>query len=112
MTPRKSGLLAVLSLALLALPSCVLAVGNSASGVGGFPTTTLPLLQQKIEAAERIVALREQAVAHARELREAGRTPDDMAAEIHLEEARIQLLQFRAELLAVQDRGRDEDDDD
>ena len=48
-----------LAAALLLLPACVFAVGNSATGTPALPDSTAPLLEEKVQAAERVVALRE-----------------------------------------------------
>jgi hypothetical protein len=88
------------ALALLAvLPSCVAAIGNSGTW-GSMPKAATPFLQEKVSSAERIVSIRERALGSIRSLFESGRADADAlaAAEVAVEEARIQLAQFRAEL--------------
>ncbi len=100
-----------LALLLLILPSCVAAIGNSATGVPSLPRSTEPLLAEKVQAAERVVVLREQKLDQVRGLANAAAAPsiDVVDAEIELQEAKIRLLQLRAELQAM--KQRDDDDD-
>ena len=100
-----------LALLLLILPSCVAAIGNSATGVPSLPRSTEPLLAEKVQAAERVVTLREQKLDVLRSLRESGRAGDAemVDAEIELQESKIRLLQLRAELQAMKQRDSDDD---
>ncbi|MCC7397586.1 MAG: hypothetical protein IT455_11035 [Planctomycetes bacterium] len=85
------------------LPGCVAAIGNT-----GYRTTTpaeaLPLLQQRVDTAQRIVDLRQRSVDELLALQQAGQvTPRDLnLAQIALEESRLVLLQCKAELVANQ----------
>lgn len=106
-TPRS----VLLLLLLLALPSCFAMIGNSGTFYS-LPDTASPLLREKVVAAERILQLRQQKLDELRAQFQAGRMDEQSLtdAEIAVEEARIQLLQFRAELQALESRDRDEDD--
>ena len=99
------------SLALLAvLPGCVAAIGNTGYGLGSYPKSTAPLLEERVEAARRIVELRQQHLDLLRKQQEAGRGEATAVidAEIAVEEARLRLLQCRADLSAIRDRKDDE----
>lgn len=94
------------------LPGCVAAIGNTGYGAGSYPKSAMPLLQQRVESAQRIVELRQR---HADDLmsRQGAGTVDATTvanAQIAVEEARLVLLQCRAELSALQDREHDEND--
>ena len=91
-----------LLLALSSLPACVAAIGNRSGSNWNLPPNAAPLLAEKVEAARRVVELCERRLGEVRSLHDAGRS-DAMAlidAEIAVEEARIMLLQFRAEMEA------------
>lgn len=96
---------------LLALPSCVLAVGNTGYGPGSFPHSTEPMLQERVDAARRVVELQERKLALLRQQREAGsgREAEVVDAEIAVEQAKLKLSECRAELTAVQTKKKDED---
>ena len=100
-----------LAASLLLLPACVAAIGNSASGVPSLPRSTEPLLAEKVQAAERIVTLREQKLDQLRAQAEGGRVSEDQVldAQIALQEAKIRQLQLRAELAALRARQGDDD---
>lgn len=94
----------VVAASLLALPACVAAIGNKGYRYGTMPAASRALLEERVESARRVVELRQRRLDELRLQSEAGRVgADELAeAEIQVEEARIRLLQFRAELLAVE----------
>lgn len=99
----------VLLMALSFLPACVAAIGNRSHSNWNLPQSAAPLLQEKADAARRVLELCERRLSEVRSLHEAGRS-DTMAlidAEIAVEEARIRLLQFRAELEAAREASDD-----
>lgn len=87
---------------LLPLTSCIAAIGNRGSTTPDLNPATRAICLEKIAAAERIVALRQQQVDNLRSLTQAGRGDQNQLqeAEIQLEEARLRLLDYRAELAA------------
>ena len=91
-------------LLLLSLPSCVAAIGNR--GVSPFPASkaSVPLLQEKIEGARRIVALRQRRVDELEARRTAGQVEVSAVidAEIALEQAKLDLLDLRIALQGVE----------
>jgi len=91
-------------LLLLCLPSCVAAIGNR--GVSSFTPTraSVPLLQEKIEGARRIVALRQRRVDELESRRAAGQVEVSAVidAEIALEQAKLDLLDLRIALQGVE----------
>ena len=91
---------------LAVLPSCVAAIGNSGGNWGIPPAVATPYLQEKVAAAERIVGIRERALGTLRAKFEGGQagTLELADAEVAVEEARIQLAQYRAELAATTDK--------
>ncbi|MGE0142762.1 MAG: hypothetical protein AB7I19_19090 [Planctomycetota bacterium] len=94
-----------LLLLLSSLPACVAAIGNRSGSNWSLSQNAVPLVSEKVEAARRVVELCERRLGEVRSLHEAGRS-DTMAlidAEIAVEEARIMLLQFRAELEATRE---------
>jgi hypothetical protein len=99
-----------LALALfLFLPGCVAAIGNTGYGPHHYPPSTAPILQEQVTAANRVVELRQRRLDTLRQLNAAG-TADAAAlleAEIQVEEARIRLLECRAELSAVESKKKD-----
>jgi hypothetical protein len=95
----------------LALPGCVAAIGNRGYGPVSYPPSTMPLLQERVDAARRIVELRQRQLDELRRVGEAGgvSTTTVVEAEIAVEEARLRLLECRAELSAVEARRKDDD---
>jgi hypothetical protein len=95
---------AVSVLLLLCLPACVAAIGNKGATWNSLPASAKPLLQEKIEAARRIVELRQQRLDSLRSAQQAGRVDEATVAEaeIAVEEARIRLLDCRAQLQALE----------
>ena len=94
---------------LLVLPSCVAALGNTTYGAG-ITQSSLPDLRDRQAAADRVVAICERKLALLRAQSEAGRTSElDIAdAEIAVEKARIQAIEFRTQLRSVES-AKDED---
>lgn len=92
-------------LLLLPLSGCIAAIGNRGSQAHELNPATRAIVREKITAAERIVALRQQNVDNLRQLHQAGRGDGNqlVEAEIQLEEARLRLLDLRAELAAGSD---------
>ena len=90
--------LAVLLLAVL--PGCVVAV----SAMPTPPGDAVPLLREKVAAAQRVVELRQRNLEDVRSLEQAGRAgPTELAgAESLVLEAQIRLLDARVELLACE----------
>lgn len=96
--------LVTLSLLLLTLPSCVAAIGNRGSTWNTLPASARPLMQEKVEAARRVVELCQRKCDALKAQHESGQV--DMHtltdAEIAVEEARIRLLDCRATLQAME----------
>ena len=94
------------------LPSCVAAIGNTGYGAGSYPKAALPLLQQRVDAAQRILDLRQQHADGLLAMQGSGvvDTGAVTEAQIAVEEARLVLLQCRAELSALQEREHGDDD--
>lgn len=101
---KRIAVLAVCSLLLPTLPGCVAAIGNSGGGWRDMPATAKPLLQEKVEAARRIVELQQRKLDELRNRHAAGAVAADAVvdAEIAVEEARLRLLDCRAELQAME----------
>lgn len=101
---RAGVVLAVLSL--LTLTSCIAAIGNRGGQAREMSPAARAIVREKIAAAERIVALRQQHLDRLRAEAQAGAAAakDVMEAELQLEEARLRLLDLRAELAAASDR--------
>jgi hypothetical protein len=91
---------------LLPLTGCIAAIGNRGTQVRELNPAERAICREKIDAAERIVALRQQQVDDLRALHESGRTDQGKLQEaaIQLEEARLRLLDLRAELAADSDK--------
>ena len=105
---------AAVLLLLFSLPGCVAAIGNTGYGeFGSWPKSTIPLLQERVDAARRIVELREQQLATLQSSMAAGRSEGSsvLEAQIEVEHAKLLLLQCRAELSAAEARQREEDDE-
>lgn len=104
-------LASVLLTSLLTLPSCVAAIGNS--GYGGVYNTKMArsLLEQRVTSAQRIVELRQQNLDDLRTRSAAGQIENRtvIEAEIALEEARMALLDCRAQLDAAGKKDKDDD---
>lgn len=94
-------------LLLLPLTSCIAAIGNSGGETRARTPAARAIAREKVAAAEKVVALRQQQVDNLRLLNNSGRA--DAAAvteaEIQLEEARLRLLDFRAEVAAFGNDG-------
>ncbi|MCU0866928.1 MAG: hypothetical protein MUC36_24345 [Planctomycetes bacterium] len=90
---------------LLPLSGCIAAIGNRGTQARELNPATRTIVREKIAAAERIVALRQQQVDQLRELNRAGQGSASSLteAEIQFEEARLRLLELRAELAADSD---------
>jgi hypothetical protein len=88
----------------LVVPGCVAAIGNTGFGPHQYPPATAPLLQERVTAATRVVELRQRRLDALRQQSAAGTadTATLIEAEIQVEEARIRLLECRAELSAVE----------
>lgn len=98
----------VLAAFLLVLPGCVAAIGNTGFGPHSYSKEAAPLLRERVAAATRIVELRQQELAAAREQLKAGRSAEAaVAAEILLEEAKLQLIACRIDLAAAEARDDD-----
>ena len=97
---------AVAVVLLLSLPSCIAAIGNKGVGWDEVPTSALPLVREKVDALKRIVDLRQQNLDNQRTLHESGRGDAASVAEVEiaLQEAKIRLLDARAELQALEGR--------
>lgn len=93
-------------LILSTLPSCVASIGNEHGMPEPRSRASEALLQEQIEAAKRIIELREQSLELTRSLASAGHgaSTDAIEAEIELLEARIRLFDLRLELRAAQAR--------
>lgn len=93
-------------LLLLTLPGCVAAIGNKGGAFRDLPASARPLLQERVEAARRIMELRQQHVDQMKVQQQSGRIDQVTvnAAEIAVEEARIKWLEYRAELQALEVR--------
>ena len=100
-----------LAIPFLFLTSCVAAIGNKGYTSFDLPKSTAPFLEEKVDVARRVVQLRKRKYERMRMQIDSGRgSPvDALEAEIEVEEARIRLLQFRAELEAVLSRKDDDD---
>lgn len=96
-------------LLLLVLPSCVAAIGNT--GLSGFTSSpaAVPLLQQKVEGARRIVALRQRRFDELETRRAAGQVElgTVLDAEIALEQAKLDLLDLQIALQGAQQKDKD-----
>lgn len=94
---RSAGAFAIL---LWSLTSCVAAIGNKGNPGVTAPKVAASILAEQVEVARRIVDLRERQVEEVRLQRDAGRagTIPFVEAQIALEEARLRLLCYRAEL--------------
>ena len=98
----------VLAAFLLILPSCVAAIGNTGFGSHAYSKDAAPMLRERVAAATRIVELRQQQLAAAREQLQAGRNAEAVvASEILLEEAKLQLIACRLDLAAAEARDDD-----
>jgi predicted outer membrane protein len=87
---------------LLPLTGCIAAIGNRGTQARELNPATRSIVREQIVAAERIVALRQQQLDSLRQLAQVGRGDSNqlIEAEIQLEEARLRLLELRAELAA------------
>jgi hypothetical protein len=94
-------------LLLLSLTSCIAAIGNSGGEARARTPAARAIAREKVAAAEKVVALRQQQIDNLRMLNNSGRA--DAAAlteaEIQLEEARLRLLDLRAEVAAFGNEG-------
>ena len=100
---------ACLGVLLLVLPSCIAAIGNEATGWNEMPTTALPMMREKVDVLNRIVAMRQRRLDDARSLIQAGRggQAEVDAADIELAEAQLRLIEARAQVQALEARSRD-----
>lgn len=96
-------------LLLLTLPSCVAAIGNT--GLSGFSSSpaAVPMLQQKVEGARKIVALRQRRFDELETRRAAGQVElgTVLDAEIALEQAKMDLLDLQIALQGAQQKDKD-----
>lgn len=90
---------------LLPLTSCIAAIGNTGADVRAATPALRAIGREKLEVAERIVTLRERQRDDLRLQHDAGRVDARavLEAEIQLEEARLRLLELRAEVAAAGD---------
>ena len=105
-SPATLGLLCLLTV----LPGCVAAIGNT--GYAGLYTKgTRSLVEQRVTSATRIVELRQQHLDGLRVQQTAGNVEARavIEAEIALEEARMVLLDCKAQLEATGKKDRDDD---
>jgi hypothetical protein len=94
---------------LLVLPSCVAAIGNTGMSPFSNSPAAVPLLQQKVEGARKIVALRQRRFDELETRRAAGQVELGavLDAEIALEEAKLALLDLQMTLQSAQKRDDD-----
>lgn len=94
-------------LCVLPMASCIAAIGNRGAQAREMTPAARAIVREKIAAAERIVALRQQNVDRLRAESQNGVAGANavMEAELQLEEARLRLLDLRAELAAAGDHG-------
>jgi len=107
----KRSLASLTLLPLLAvLPGCVAAIGNTGYA-GHYTKGARPLLEQRVASASRIVELRQQHLDGLRVQQAAGKveTRTVIEAEIALEEARMVLLDCKAQLESTGKKDRDDD---
>jgi|688.fasta_scaffold471352_1 hypothetical protein len=103
----KRSVVAVACLCLLPFTGCIAAIGNRGAQARAMTPATRAIVREKIAAAERIVALRQQNLDRLRADSQTGvvAAKDVMEAELQLEEARLRLLDLRAELAAADGDG-------
>jgi outer membrane protein TolC len=91
------------------LPGCVAAIGNSGYGFRAYPPSTASILRERVDSANRIVELRQRRLDELRVQSQSGAatTSSVTEAEILLEEARLRLLECRAELRATEPKKDD-----
>jgi hypothetical protein len=101
----KRSTVVVAFLCLLPVTGCIAAIGNRGAQAREMTPAARAIVREKIAAAERIVALRQQNLDRLRAEAQTGVVgpKDVMEAELQLEEARLRLLDLRAELAAAGD---------
>jgi hypothetical protein len=93
-----------IALSWLVLTGCVASIGNRGPYGGPWPASTQPILQERVASASRIVELRQRRLDEMR-TQFANGSLDGAAlagAEIDLEEAKLRLLECRADLSAAE----------
>ncbi|MFN6147020.1 MAG: hypothetical protein ACK5AL_11730 [Planctomycetota bacterium] len=103
----KRSVVAVAFLCLLPVTGCIAAIGNRGAQARAMTPAARAIVREKIAAADRIVALRQQNLDRLRADSQTGvvAAKDVMEAELQLEEARLRLLDLRAELAAADGDG-------
>ena len=103
--PPEVSAVVVAFLCLLPVTGCIAAIGNRGAQAREMTPAARAIVREKIAAAERIVALRQQNLDRLRAEAQTGVVgpKDVMEAELQLEEARLRLLDLRAELAAAGD---------
>lgn len=94
----------------LVLSGCVAAIGNRGYGYHTYPPSTASILRERVGSAQKIVDLRQRRLDELRVLSQGGASPTSAVteAEIQLEEARLRLLECRAELRATEPKKDDD----
>ncbi|MFN6195824.1 MAG: hypothetical protein ACK5BN_18590 [Planctomycetota bacterium] len=103
----KRSVVAVAFLCLLPVTGCIAAIGNRGAQARAMTPAARAIVREKIAGADRIVALRQQNLDRLRADSQTGvvAAKDVMEAELQLEEARLRLLDLRAELAAADGDG-------